>query len=191
MLVIMIVGFKMRVLNIMEVLRKNIGVFVFMGIAVTLYQVQTVFPVQLYRMFAYPSAWIASFFFGSSFVVGQDNMLVIPLSRNVINITSGCTGYGFFCILIAIYLHKTLKVVSRRKAVSLILLGVLFCYSVAIITNGFRIICAYRIDRICKVILPADYQLMVHHAVGIVVFLSTIMLLSFLFERKYSNERIL
>ncbi|HBG62427.1 MAG: hypothetical protein A2Y03_06740 [Omnitrophica WOR_2 bacterium GWF2_38_59] len=176
---------------VMEILRKNTGTFVFMGIAVALYQLQAYFPEQLYKIFAYPSAWMASFFFGSSFVLGQDNMLFIPLSSNVINITSGCTGYGFFCILTAIYLHKIFKVFPRGKSFRLALLGLPFCYFVTVITNGFRIICAYRIHSICKVILPADYQSMVHHAVGIVVFLSTILLLSFLFERKYGNERIL
>lgn len=172
----------------MDGVKKNIGVFVFMGIAVILFQLKDVFPEQLYKVFAYPSAAIVSLFFGSLPVVGKANMLVIPLSKNAINITSGCTGYGFFCILTAIYMYKIFKFISRERILLFVLLGLPFCYFVAIIANGFRIICAYKIDRIGKMIFPADYQLMIHHAVGVAVFLSTIMFLSFLFERKYRNE---
>ena len=180
-------GLKTGILNIMEVLKKNIGVFVFMGIAVLLFQLKDLFPEQLYKVFAYPAAFIVSFFFGSLPVMGKGYMLVIPLSRNVINITSGCTGYGFFCILTAVYMHKIFKVIPRQKTLLFALLGVPFCYFIAVIANGFRIICAYKIDRIGKVILPADYQLMIHQAVGVVVFLTTIMLLSFLFPSKIND----
>lgn len=138
-------------------------------------------PIQKY--FSYPSALIASFFLGRSPVYAQAHEVFIPLSRQMINVTSKCSAFGFFCLLCAILIINIIKSFPLKK----VFMGLFFvfpmAYGTTLLVNGCRIVSGYYASRIGKMILPGNFQGVIHMGVGITIFLSVLILITLIFER--------
>lgn len=154
--------------------------------AVSLTSLEKVIPDVIYRLYAYPAALIASAFLGSG-VVFDNGEIFIPLSKYTIHVIPGCSAYGFSCLLSAIVAFYLLRVLKLRKALLFLLSAVPLIYILTIITNGFRIICAYCLNRVSGYFLPENFRAALHQGVGIILFFSVILFVSYIFERKLKH----
>ncbi len=144
---------------------------------------------QIQYLYAYPSAYIASFFLGSSPILTEGREVLIPMSNQFINVTSRCSAFGFSCLLYAILIINLLKIVSKNMILVGCVLAVPVTYLITIIVNGSRIICGYYFHIVGQMVLPLNFQAALHQGVGITIFLSTLILVTLIFERMNCRER--
>lgn len=143
----------------------------------------------LYPIFALPAARFAGFFFNTVPVFNGDRFVVIPLLHTSIQITRDCTGYSFFCLITAIFVFFYRDIKWRMPLIWRVGLILLVSYIITIITNGFRIVSAYKIHLIVSKNLPASAQGLAHLVVGITTFLTVLLFVYLALERKVCYDR--
>ena len=143
---------------------------------------------QIYSFFAIPSAMVASFFAGSPFFLEEGGQAIIPFHTHLIRVTPDCSGYGFFCLLIAILISFGLRLAKRHKIFKFYIFAIPCAYGITICANGLRIISAFYAQKIAGVFLPPIFHASLHQGIGIVIFLSILFTVSFLLERKFNDE---
>ncbi len=165
-------------------MKINSGVWIIF-VAVGLSFLEKLSPNAIYSLFAYPAAYGASLFFGSHPVLNADGQIFIPLTHHAINVILACSGFGFFCLLSALIAVGMFQRLDRRKRLWAVIWAMPFAYSIAILTNGCRIVCAERVNVIGKFLLPANFQPALHQGVGIILFLTVLMAVSLI--RRFSG----
>lgn len=141
------------------------------------------------KLFAYPSACAASLFLGAAPLMTEGKEVFIPMADQMINVTSKCSAFGFFCLLSAVLLIKVLERLPKNRVLAGTLLAVPLAYGITLAANGVRIICAYYAFRIGQVVLPPNFQAALHQGVGITVFLSTLIAVTLILERDHPHEQ--
>ena len=139
-----------------------------------------------YPIFALPAARLAGFFFNSVPIFDDKGLIVIPLAASLIQVTPDCSGYGFFCLITAISVVFYRDVEWRMALIGRVGLTLLMAYLITIITNGFRIVSAYKVHLITAKILPASAQNLAHFIVGITIFF-TVLLIVYLILTKVTK----
>ena len=138
-------------------------------------------------LFSAPAAKIAAFFLGSEIVkVGSDVHLYH--GNLEVAVTEACSGFDFFCLILALWVGWQMFHWRdlRRSVIPLVLL--LPCvWSVTLLGNVSRIVTAAQARVYTARILPDSFDAVIHQAVGVVVFLSILMvfwkILTKLYER--------
>ena len=156
-------------------------------IAVGLDLIGKINPEVVYVLFAYPAAFLASLFLGSHLVFTQ-GQITIPLLNHSINVIPSCSGYGFFCLLYAMIATYIFRLSNKSKVILYSLVAIPIAYCLTIITNGCRIICAYQANEIAKFIFPSNFNAAIHQGVGIFLFLTVLMGISLVLERKFCHD---
>ncbi|MEI8011543.1 MAG: archaeosortase/exosortase family protein [Candidatus Omnitrophota bacterium] len=159
------------------------------GVAVTLNYLGNFFGDKFYFVFAGPAAWMAGCFFNALPVMDEKGLLVIPLMHSSIQVTPDCSGYGFFCMMTAMFVIFYQDIKWRMPMVGKVLATLLMAYLITIVTNGFRIVSGYKIHLITLKILPVAAQGVIHLAVGITFFLTVFMIAYLVLERKAFHDR--
>ncbi len=143
----------------------------------------------LYPVFALPAARFAGFFFNTIPVFNEKGLILIPFAHSSIQITPDCSGYSFFCVMTAIFVVFYRDIKWRMPVIGRAALILLVAYVITIITNGFRIVSAYKIHLIVSKNLPASAQSLAHLVVGITIFLTVLLLVYLALERKVCYDR--
>lgn len=138
-------------------------------------------PAIIYNLFAYPAAFLASLFFGSTLLLTPEHKILIPLINQPIHVIGSCSAYEFFCLLYVISAWRISVHVLKPTVFLLLLVPV--AYALTILTNACRIICAYQVYGITKLLLPSHFQGAVHQGVGIILFLLVLITTYSLLER--------
>lgn len=138
----------------------------------------------IYPIFALPAARFAGFFFNTAPVFSDKGLIVIPLARSSIQVTSDCSGYGFFCLITAIFALFYRNIKWRLPVIGRAGLILLAAYALTVIANGFRIVSAYKVHLITAEILPASAQNFAHFIVGITIFLTVLFVVYLVLERE-------
>lgn len=157
-------------------------------IAVCLSLGENWFPRFIYSTFGLPSGYLASLFLGTRLVCMETGEAVIPLLSSTIRITQSCSGFGFFCILAAFVTPFACNYYKRSNGFLVVLVLPVLVYSIAIVTNASRIVCGYHIHCLSSWLLPANFQPIIHQAVGVTVFISVLVLLGTIWSRIGYNE---
>jgi exosortase K len=143
----------------------------------------------LYPVFALPAARFAGFFFNTVPVFNEKGLILIPFAHSSIQITPDCSGYSFFCVMTAIFVVFYRDIKWRMPVIGRVGLLLLVAYVITIITNGFRIVSAYKIHLIVSKNLPASARSLAHLVVGITIFLTVLLLVYLALERKVCYDR--
>lgn len=160
-------------------------------IALAVASMEGMIAVQIQYLYAYPSAYIASLFLGALPIITEGNEVLIPMSNQFINVTSKCSAFGFACLLSAILVINVMKLVPKSKILIGCILALPLAYLITIVANGSRIICAYYFHIVGRLILPLNFQSALHQGVGIAIFLSTLIVVTLIFERiNYRGQKI-
>ncbi len=159
------------------------------GVAIILNWLGDFYGSILYSVFALPAARFAGFFFNTIPVFNEKGVLLIPLARSSIQITPDCSGYSFFCLMTAIFVVFYRDIKWRMPVIERVGLILFVAYVITIITNGFRIVSAYKIHLIVSKNLPVSAQGLTHLVVGITIFLTVLLLVYLALERKVCYDR--
>jgi len=157
-------------------------------LAVGLTSLEKIVPQIIYLICAYPAAFLASLFLGSRPIVTDAKEILIPLAGHSIHVIPACSAYGFFCLLYAMIVSHLFHHVQTKKAVQFSILAVPIVFGITVLTNSSRIVCAYYVNKMGKVLLPSNFQAALHQGVGIVLFLSVLMGMYLLLERVFHYE---
>ena len=174
---------------------SKISILVFISLSNGIYLLGKVAPESIYKAYAFPSGYIASFFLGSPPVVDARGELFIPLSGQFIHIIKSCSGFGFFCLfyafVVSFFFRPLVYPAIKKPGVRLvvIILALPLVYAITVFTNASRIICAYHAGRIGRLIFPANFQAALHQGVGIAVFLTVLILTAIFLERMVKYEQ--
>ncbi len=180
-----------RVLGFVAMALKNslkTSVAMILITATGLLWLEKIIPQQIYSFFAVPSAIVASFFAESPSFLEEGGKAIILFHNHLIRVTQDCSGYGFFCLLIAILISFGLRLAKRHKIFKFYIFAIPCAYGITICANGLRIISAFYAQKIAGAFLPPIFQASLHQGIGIVIFLSTLFTISFLLERKFNYE---
>lgn len=156
---------------------------VIIAIAVAVAGCEGVLAGQIQRLYAYPSAYVSSFFLGVTPLLTQDNEVLIPMPRQTINVTSTCSAFGFFCLLCAVLLINLPTSLPKKYMVMGSVLVLPAAYVITILANAGRIIGAYYAHHLGRLFLPHNFQAALHQGVGIAVFLGTLIAVTLILER--------
>ena len=150
------------------------------------------FPEFIYTTFGIPSGYLASTFLGRQLVFTDTGEAVIPVLSSAIHITQSCSGFGFFCILAAAATLVGYECFKRSNQLMILLLPIAV-YLITLFANASRILCGYYAHSLSQRIVPANFQPVIHQAVGVTVFLSVLVLLSVTWSRAqhHSSRRAL
>jgi exosortase K len=159
------------------------------GVAVILNFLGDLLGDKLYFVFAVPAARVAGLFFNVLPAIDEKGLIVIPLMHSSIQVTPDCSGYGFFCIMTAIFVVFYQDIKWRIPTIGKVGATLLMAYVITIITNGFRIVSGYKIHLIVSRTLPASAQGLAHLVVGIAIFLTVFLLVYLALERKAFYDR--
>jgi exosortase K len=140
-------------------------------------------PETVYLLFAYPAAFLASLFFGVHMVILNSQDIFIPL-HHPIHVIPACSAYSFFCLLVAMIVVDSCRFQKLPRMIASFIVALPAAYIITIFINSLRIICAYYANEAAKVLLPSNFQSAMHQGVGIAVFLTTLMVVSVVLERK-------
>ena len=157
-------------------------------LAMGLSMLEKVMPGGIYTGFAYPAAYIASFFYGTQPVVVNGEIL-IAWNTGRIHVTPDCAGYGFFCLVWAMTFMAGAGSILSRGIIFRFLSTAALAYTTAIFTNGMRIISAYKVHELSKDVFPSNFQSALHLGVGIAVFLPVLIVVFLIMERRGGYER--
>lgn len=146
-----------------------------------------IFPDFVYLVFAYPAAFLSSLFLGSQPVLIDSQEILIPL-KHPIHVIPSCSAYGFFCLLLAMTVTYAFRLKNKSEFLSCVITAIPITYSLTIIINGFRIICAYHVHEMTQMLLPTNFHAVIHLGVGILLFLPTLLGVSFFLERKMCRD---
>jgi exosortase K len=105
-----------------------------------------------------------------------------------IEITSACSGFGFFSMACALLLgFASFRFATHQwfRDVPLLLLTV---YLFAILVNTFRIVCAVQIRIFTSQWIPGSYDSAIHMTVGMIVFLPALLFFWNLLQRFYEPK---
>ncbi len=176
-----------KILGLFIRVNQNSSLFLIIFVSLGFVALGKIMPDFIYILYAFPSSYIASLFIGQHPILTETNEILIPASKHFIEIIPNCSGYGFFCLLYAIFVSYIFRLFPKSKALIYAILIFPCAYVVSIITNGCRIICAYKANEAAKGLLPNNFQAGVHLGIGIALFLSVILVISLFFERRCSN----
>ena len=168
--------------NTINRMRRKMLVIGVPMIAVCLSLVENWFPKFIYSTFGYPSGYLASLFLGKPLVFTDTGEVLIPLFSPPIHITHSCSGFGFFCILASAAIPIGYDC-FRRSNTLIVLLLPMAVYLITLVTNASRIVCGYHVHCLSRWILPANFQPIIHQAVGVTVFISVLVLLGAIWSR--------
>lgn len=157
-------------------------IFIMLAVVVAGFEGAWTGPIQ--RLYASPSAYVSSFFLGVTPVMTKDNDVLLPLPGQRIKVTSQCSAFGFFCLLSALLLMKMPTIWPKKKILTGYVLALPLAYAITILANACRIICAYHIHQLGRMFLPDIFQAALHQGVGIAVFLSTLITVTLILERR-------
>ena len=143
----------------------------------------------LYPVFSLPAARFAGFFFNAVPIFDEKGLILIPFAHSSIQITPDCSGYSFFCLMTAIFVVFYRDIKWRMPIIGRVGLILLAAYVITIITNGFRIVSAYKIHLIVSKNFPASAQDLAHLVVGITIFLTVLLFVYLALERKVCYDR--
>lgn len=143
----------------------------------------------LYPIFALPAAQVAGFFFNSPPVFDETGLIIIPLAASLIQVTPDCSGYGFFCLITAIFVIFYRDIKWRIPLPGRISLTLLTAYLITIITNGFRIVSGFKTHLIIMKFLPSSAQNLVHLVVGVTIFLTVLLFVYLVMAGKVYHDR--
>lgn len=157
-------------------------------LAVGLTTFEKIIPQIIYLIYAYPAAFLASLFLGSHPILTETGEILIPLAGHSINVIPACSAYGFFCLLYAMVVSHSFHRFNKKKAVLFSILAVPIIFGITVLTNSSRIVSAYYVNEMGRILLPSNFQAALHQGVGIVLFLSVIMGMHLLLERIFHYE---
>ena len=157
--------------------------------AIGLAAMEIIFPNSIYIIYAYPAAYIASLFMGVTPLLTDAGEIIIPMGHHFINVIPSCSGYGFSCLLYAICFLYILRIKKNNQRVIYLILTIPLVYMITIITNGCRIIAAYYVNEFSKSLLPSNFQSAVHLGVGVTIFLSVLITLTLILDRRIFHDR--
>jgi hypothetical protein len=157
---------------------------------VLFYAGQRFFPDLIYRVFAFPAAWLTALFFGSPVLVDSAGEMVIPIADQCLRMVPGCSGFVFFCLMGGWVIGEY---VLRWRGIELcgaLSAALVVVYGLTIITNTIRMISAFYADQFCRMILPDNFCPVVHLGIGVLVFLSVLysVVLFLQREKRYAGE---
>jgi exosortase/archaeosortase family protein len=145
---------------------------------------RTVFPDVFQIIFAVPAGVITAKFFGTDFLILPDNVVQIFGSSFTVNVTSACSAVFFFALVFSILFGLFFD----RKRKWLLWLP-FFAIIITIFVNVLRLILVIYCGVLFESVLDPYWQMKLHLVLGIFVFLPSLMLISYLFERICSDER--
>lgn len=143
----------------------------------------------IYPIFALPAAQFAGFFLNVAPAFDEKGFVVIPVVSSSIQVTPDCSGYGFFCLITAIFVVFYRDIKWRISLALRFALIFLVAYLITIITNGFRIISGFKIHLIIMKFLPPSAQNIAHLVVGITIFFTVFLLVYLTMEREVYYDR--
>ena len=137
----------------------------------------------IYNLFAYPSAWLTAVFHGAGMERIPGGDIWINLSSRAIHVTPACSGFGFFTLLCLYALVFVIRRSARPFRGKMVLAVIPAAYLTTVFANATRMICAYHVAHLSRMLFPVCFQAVIHMAVGIAVFFS-VLILSHLFLQR-------
>ncbi len=137
--------------------------------------------------FARPAAWLASIHFGATCTTLRDGFLLAQPGREPLLVTTACSGYDFFSLLVAMVV-LSLAARPGRANFTLWLGSLAATYVVSIIANASRVVAAAHVDLFAAALVPPSLLHGIHRAAGMAVFLPIMMFVYLLTERREFHE---
>lgn len=152
-------------------------------LAMLLYWLGSVYSGLIYRIFAIPASRCTGFFFSATPFFNEKGIIIIPIINSSITVTPECSAYGFFCLITAIFFVFRNNI--KWKMPILAKTAVILCaaYIITITANSFRIISSYKIYALTAGIFSKPIQNVIHLFVGIIIFLTAILIASLMLEK--------
>lgn len=137
--------------------------------------------------FARPTAWLAGLHFGADGAALRDGFLLSRPGEEPLLVTTACSGYDFFSLLVAMVV-LALSARIGRAGPGPWLGALVAAYAVAIVSNAARVVSVAHVDALAQVFLPSMLADSVHRAAGMAVFLPVLMFVYALVERGTLHE---
>jgi exosortase K len=169
--------------------KKNISALVITGVlTILLFVIKRQYPETIVNLFSIPAAKISSLFLGIP-LQRYDN-LTIELNHRAatLRIIEPCSGYNFWIIFLSFFTFKVFNKFSIMKAIKHFGFLLPASYVITIIINTIRILASFYIKIFGASRIQAKYADVIHLWTGIVIFLSALILIYILFQRRIINE---
>ncbi len=145
---------------------------------------RTVFSDLFQIVLAVPAGVITAKFFGTDFAIVSGYVVQIYGRLFTVNITGACSAGFFFALIFSILFG--LFYVKKRKWLWWL---PFFAIIITILVNVLRLILVIYCGTLFDGFLNPYWQLKLHLVLGIFVFLPSLILISYVFERACSDER--
>jgi len=149
--------------------------------------VAAVVPTLRDAWFARPTAWLAGFHFGADGVALPDGFLLSRPGHEPLLVTTACSGYDFFSLLVAMAV-LALGARPGRAGLRRWLGSLVAVYVVSIVSNAARVVAVAHVDLFAAAMLPSLLAHAIHRAAGMAVFLPVMMFVYILIERGTLHE---
>jgi len=145
---------------------------------------RTVFSDVFQMILAVPAGVITAKFFGTDFAILPGYVVQLYGSLFTVNVTGACSAGFFFALIFSILFG--LFFMQKRKWLWWL---PFFAIIITIFVNVLRLILVIYCGALFDGVLDPYWQLKMHLVLGIFVFLPSLILISYIFERICSDER--
>lgn len=172
-----------------ELNKKNITAIIIACVfASLLYVIGKAYPEDIVILFSFPAAKLSSLFLGVPYVKSDVLTYTLRHSNITLRIIESCSGYNFWIILFTFYFFQLVnRLPFKRAAVGCVLL-LPASYFLTIIINTCRVLSSFYLKLIGSSYLSAKYSDVLHLWTGIIIFLSALILIYIIFQRRISYE---
>lgn len=140
---------------------------------------KSVFPMAFQAVLAVPAGVLAAKFFGTDYAITSDYIVQIYGRLFTVNVTSACSASFYFALIFSLLFGLFFE--YKRKW---LLWLPFFAIILTILVNALRLVLVIYCGVLFDGILQPEYQIKLHLGLGVFVFLPSLILVHFLFERK-------
>ncbi|QYY35383.1 archaeosortase/exosortase family protein [Ruficoccus sp. ZRK36] len=127
--------------------------------------------------FVLPGGKLAAWMLGAAPATWDGASVSFYVQGLLVQVTSACSGYGFFCILSAWVGYQL-----GSKGLRFVLLLLPACWPLAVCINALRVTASVHTRQLAAEFLPDTYFNVVHQATGMLVFLTFLILVSIIIQ---------
>jgi exosortase K len=147
-----------------------------------------IYPETIVQVFSFPAAKITSLFLGVPFFKTDGLTYTLFYSNVSLNIIESCSGYNFWVILFSYFMFQILSRFYLKRAVTYCVFLLPASYFITIIVNSIRVIASLYIRISGSSYISEKYADVIHLWTGIIIFLSALIAMQILFQRRISHE---
>ena len=146
------------------------------------------FPQVVVSWFSIPASKLTALFLGAPIEITSSGDIVLLYRTLEIEVTSACSGLGFFSLCCALFAGFATTAFCRHQWCRDFPVGLLFIFGLTLFANAVRMVCAVQIRQLTSQWLPESYHVAIHMAVGMIVFIPVLLLFWNLLQRIYGRN---